>query len=112
MVTNDYPGYGRKKGADYNFFRKKAIVATGFGSESLSGEQPDMVIPFVTTGLTLLNEGSGVVEYSFNGTTVHGELDSTKASSGMSFDNRTVSVIWFRIKSGSTGPIQIRVDAW
>ena len=112
MPTNDYPGYKPRRGADNNFFKKISVVATAFGSDSLDGYQPDCVITFVNTGLTMLNEGSGVVEYSFNGITVHGELDSAKSSSGMSFDNRTVSAIWLRIKSGSSGPIVVRVDAW
>lgn len=112
MPTNEYPGYKPRRGADYNFFKKISVVATAFGGDTIDGYQPDCVLVFTNTGLTLLNEGSGVVEYSFNGTTVHGELDSTKASAGMSFDNRVVSAMWFRIKSGSTGPIVVRVDAW
>lgn len=113
MPTNRFPGIGKKNyGRDYNFFEKLNVVATTFGGDSVDGYQPDMAIRFPTTGLTILNEGTGIVEYSFNGHAVHGELDSAKASAGMSFDNRHVSLIWFRVKSGSTGPITIRVDAW
>lgn len=113
MATNKYPKVGFKKGRDFNFFEKVNVVAADFGSESVSGEQPDVVFTFITTSLLLLNEASsGVVEYSFNGTTVHGELDSAGTSKGMVFDNRTVSMIWFRVKSGSTGPMSVRVEAW
>ena len=113
MATNNYPNIGYKtQGKDFNFYQKVAVSATTFGGESVSGQQPDIIISFTTQGIMLLNEGSGIVEYSFNGNTVHGELNSASASNGLSFDNRVVSMIWFRIKSGSVGPINIRIDAW
>ena len=113
MPTNNFPGIGYKTlGRDFNFFQKVAVSATTFGGGSVDGYQPDIIITFTTQGALFLNEGSGVVEYSFNGTTVHGELDSGGASKGLSFDNRVISMIWFRVKSGSSGPITISVQAW
>lgn len=113
MPTNRFPGVGKKTyGRDFNFFQKLNVIATGFGSDSVDGYQPDMAITFPTTGITFLNEGTGVIEYSFNGNTVHGELNSASASAGMSFDNRHVSLIWFRVKAGSSPGIVVRVDAW
>lgn len=93
-------------GYDYNFYQKAAVSATSYATA------PDMVITFASLSVMFLNEGTGVVEYSFNGTTTHGELDSTLASKGFTFDNRRISKIWFRVKSGSSGPITVRVDAW
>lgn len=113
MPTNNFPGVGYKtKGRDFNFFAKLSVTATTFGGGSTDGYQPDIVITFPTQGVLLFNEGTGVVEYSFNGTTVHGELDSTKASASLRFDNRIVDCAWFRIKSGSSGPIIISIHAW
>lgn len=113
MSSNNFPGVGYKTvGKDFNFFQKIDVSATTFGGNSVSGKQPDIVITFSTQGLFFLNEGTGTVEYSFNGSTVHGELNSANASKSLSFDNRVVSLIWLRIKSGSSGPITIRVDAW
>lgn len=113
MTTNNFPGIGYKsRGRDFNFFQKLATTATTFGGGSADGYQPDMIIPFTTSGILMLNEGSGAVEFSLNGTTVHGELDSAGASKGLSFDNRVMSLIWFRVKSGSSGPITISVQAW
>jgi len=112
-MTNRFPGKGYvTHGKDYNFFEKVSVTAATFGGASVDGKQPDLIITFPTQSLIFLNEGTGVVEYSFNGLTVHGELDSTKPSAGLSFDNRVVSSIWFRIKSGSTGPIVVSVQAW
>lgn len=113
MVTNRFPGIGYKnQGKDFNFFEKLSVTATTFGGNSIDGYQPDMIITFTTNGVIFINEGTGVVEYSFNGNTVHGELDSTKASAELIFNDRVVSMIWFRVKSGSSGPIIISVHGW
>jgi hypothetical protein len=113
MTTNNYPGIGyTTAGRDFNFFQKISVTATTFGGGSVDGYQPDTIITFPTQGVMMLNEGSGVVEFSFNGTTVHGELNSANASIGLSFDNRIVSKVWLRVQSGSTGPITIAIYAW
>ena len=114
MPTNNFPNIGKTTlGKDFNFYQKLSVVATDFGSNSVDGNQPDMIITFSTQTVMFLNENtSGIVEYSFNGNTVHGELDPTLPTKAMTFDNRVVSKIWFRIKSGSSGPITVRVDAW
>lgn len=96
-------------GKDFNFFKKIEVSNTTFN------ENADMLISFHTQGLFMLNEETAsdkVIEYSFNGNTVHGELDPTLPSRGLMFDNRVVSFIWFRVKSGSTGAVSVRVDAW
>ena len=115
-----FPGIKKKTlGPDYDYYQKVEVNWTQFGAPdgytTADGYGPDLVIPFSTQGVLFLNEeesATNVVEYSFNGITVHGELDPTLPSKGMSFDNRVISLIWFRLKSGSTGPVTIRVDAW
>ncbi len=98
-------------GRDFNFYDKASVTSTTFQDTC------DMVITFSTQSVILTNESStgsstSVVEYSFNGNNLHGELDSSLPSRQMVFENRVVSKIWFRVKSGSSGPITIRVDAW
>ena len=112
MTINRFPGIKYSRGKDWNFFEKSAVNWTTFGGNSPDGYQPDMIIPFNTRGALFLNEGTGVVEYSFNGTTVHGELNSAGISAGLSFDNRIVCKIWLRVKTGSSGPITVSVQAW
>lgn len=111
-----FSGIGKKTlGKDFNYYQKMDISWSTFGGGSLDGQSPDMVITFPTQSVMFLNEETGgtqVVEYSFNGNTVHGELDPTLPSKALTFDNRVISLIWFRIKSGSSGPVTIRVDAW
>lgn len=116
MATNNFPGLKKKtKPSKKDFFTKLSIVATDFGSDTVDLQQPDIFISFPTRGVLFLNEGtlaSQTVEYSFDGITVHGELNPTLLSKGISFDNRIIGTVWFRLKSGSTGPVTIRVEAW
>lgn len=112
-----FPHIKKIQGRDFNYFKKTVVNWSQFGTPDgytiSDGYGPDQIITFSTQSVLFLNENSsGVVEYSFNGTTVHGELDPTLPSRGLTFDNRVISLIWFRIKAGSTGPITIRVDAW
>jgi hypothetical protein len=95
----------KTQGKDFNFFQRINVTNTLFG------DHPDAVITFTTQGIIFLNEGSGVIEVSFNGNTVHTELNSADPSKGITFDNRAISMIWLRVKSG--GPmIPIRIEAW
>jgi hypothetical protein len=118
MPNNNFPGTGSVTlGYDRNFFQKISVTATTFGGNNstspyVPGTQPDMIIPFNTQAVMFLNLGTGVVEFSFNGQTVHGELNSANPSAGLTFDNRPVSKIWFRVQTGSTGPIMVSVQAW
>lgn len=96
-------------GRDWNFFQKLSVSNTGYNPYA------DMIITFTTQGVQMLNLGSGstaVVEYSFNGVTTHGEMNPQNPSAGMTWDNRVVSKIWFRVQTGSTGPIVVSVQAW
>ncbi len=111
-------------GRDYNFFEKQVVSGTNFGSSDLDGYETndgyycDMFITFPTAGVIFHTEGgsTNTVEYSFNGHTVHGELvPGTATDTGrttITFLNRKVTAIWFRVKSGSSGPITVSVEAW
>jgi hypothetical protein len=114
-----YPKIKKQHGKDFNFYNKTEVNWSQFGAPdgytTLDGYGPDLVIGFTTQAVMFINEetgGSQVVEYSFNGNTVHGELDPTLPTKGLSFDNRVISLVWFRLKEGSTGPVTIRTDAW
>jgi len=98
---------------DFNFYQKIDVSWDKFGGSSSDGYQADIFLKFGSNTMMLLNENSsGVVEYSFNGETLHGELDPSLPTRGMTFDNRPIVRIWFRVKSGSSGPIKVRIDAW
>ena len=93
------------KGRDFNFFQKVEISSVTFNDSC------DVLVTFPTQGVIFLLEDTGVIEYSFNGNTVHGDMDSSQASKGMTFDNRKISKVWFRLVSGSA-PITVRVEGW
>lgn len=115
MPTNNFPGIGYKlQGRDYNFFQKVAVNTATFGGGSVDGYQPDMIITFATYGMIFNTEGSSTntVEYSFNGQTAHGELVPGTNRATLTFLNRVESMIWFRVKAGSSGPITVSVEAW
>lgn len=110
-----FKGIKKKQGYDFSFFEKRTVSWTQFGAPdgytTEDGYGPDMVITFPTYGVIFhLETGGDPVEYSFNGTTVHGELVSATGRQTLTFLNRPVSLIWFRLKSGTTATIS--VEAW
>lgn len=99
----------RTRGKDFNYFNKFSVTATTFGATC------DLQIPMPIRVLTFQNEGTlttHAIEYSFNGNTVHGDMIPTKGSASLIFEDRAVTTIWFRVASGSTGPITVRIEAW
>lgn len=86
----------------YRFFRSFTVGDTSFPTD------PQVRFRFNSSGFSLINRGSTVIEYSFNGTDVHGDLNPSDDSASMQFEGRIESVIWFRAASSSV----IRVEAW
>lgn len=114
-----FKGITKHQGHDFNYYRSLSVNWTQFGAPdgytAADGYGPDLVITFPTYGIIFTNESTGqVIEYSFNGTTVHGVLDGTATSTTrvVTFLNRPISLIWFRLKSGSGGPATVTVTAW
>ncbi len=113
------PGIKKKtRGPSFDFYQTATVNWTQFGAADgytvADGYGPDMVIPFSTYGVMFTNETSGqVIEYSFDGVNVHGVLDGTATSTTrvVTFLNRVISLIWFRVKSGSSSAA-ITVNAW
>lgn len=92
-------------GHDYNFFQKITVSSDTFGDNA------DVIFGIKNVrAFTIANEGTGVVQYSFNGQTLHGDMTPGKASEAIAFDNRCVSKIWFRLASGTASIV--RVEAW
>lgn len=89
----------------FNFFQKITVNSDDF---------EDCVVrwDFVSAGFMLYNEGAPgtIVEYSFDGTTVHGDLNADLATVGLAFDSRHQDRVFFRLSSGS--PAVVRIEAW
>lgn len=88
-------------GFDHNFFQKITVSNGSFNTNA------DLFIPFVTYTVTFQLESGGPIQYSFNGTTIHGDMTSNKSSATLTFENRVIGKIWFQ---GTTGVV--RVEAW
>lgn len=114
-----FPGYTVKvHDRNFNYFIKTAVNWSQFGAPDgytvADGYGCDQFIKFSTYGVIFNTEGSSTntVEYSFDGHTVHGELVPGTNRATLTFLNRVMSMIWFRVKSGSSGPITVSVEAW
>ena len=107
MPFYNYSGIGMgpiTQGFDHNFYEELTVTNTSFNTNA------DAFIPFVTQGVMLLNlSGSGTVDFSFNGNTLHGRLAANTPSAGLTFDNRVIGKIWFRTSSGS---VNVSINAW
>jgi len=90
-----------------NFFDRITVNSNNFEDCRVSWE-------FNSVGLMLLNTSTvagEIVEYSFNGVDIAGDLDPSNASAGISFDNRQENAIWFRRQTTGSSII-VRVEAW
>lgn len=54
----------------------------------------------------------GVVEYSFNGDTVHGDLQIGTPTEAIFFDNRPISKIYFKAKTPAALGSIVRIEGW
>lgn len=113
-------------GRDDNFYKELSISSTNFGGDNPDGYGADgyfganLMIPFSTQTVIITNDTTSgankIVEFSLNGTTVHGILDPNVSANTntrvLTFTNRVISKMWFRVRSGSTGPLLISVSAW
>lgn len=99
-------------GRDFNFYQNVTPGSTGAGTFATDC---DVVITFptytVTFWLPASGGNAGQLQYSFNGNTIHGTMDSasTLGPNTLTFQNRVISKIWFTTTGGS--PL-VRVEAW
>lgn len=91
------------------YFTKITVSSATFPTDG-----PDVIVRLPgVRGFSLANETTGsVIEVSFGGEAVEEELngDSSSTSRMVQYDNRVVSTLYFRKKSGSDATIAIR--AW
>jgi len=89
------------------FFFEKALVSSG-----AFGVNPDLVINIIDNeSLLFINEGTGAVEISFDGTNVHSELNPASGTNSLIANYPSVNKIWLRLKSGSASVIRVQNDA-
>lgn len=83
----------------------KVVTVDGYAFPT----DPQAVFDFNSQGFTFLNRGSHTLEYSFDGATVHGDLNPNDASKGLVFDNRCQCKVWFK---GMDGYGTVRCESW
>lgn len=98
-------------GRDFNYFKNVTPGSSGSGVFATDCDATILFPAYTVTFWMGSGLGAGVVQYSFNGNTIHGTLDSTgnTAPATLTFQNRQITKIWFSTISGS--PI-VRVEAW
>jgi hypothetical protein len=103
MVITD-PLAAKNYGYDFNFFKK-------FSSANATGNyatDADVLINLKapTYTVTFFLESGGPLTYSFNGLVDHGDMTAGQASATLTFQNRTISKIWFK------GTGVVRIEGW
>jgi len=95
-------------GKDHNKFAR--ILVDGYEFDQYA----DFVFNIRNAVMTfsLVNEGAGTIEYSFNGNTVHGDLTVGTPTEAIFFDNRKIMAIWFRARGGEGFGSIVRVEGW
>lgn len=90
----------------FNFFDRITVGDEDFLNNMISW-------PFISCGIILLNEGSSgnIVQYSFDGQNVHGDMDPDTASAALAFDSRHQDKIYFRLSAGTSATVRIEVWA-
>ena len=74
---------------------------------------PQVNFGFISQGFALLSRSAHDIEYSFDGTNVHGDLAVADPSRGIIFDFRQECKIWLRAAPGTgRGYGVCRVEAW
>jgi hypothetical protein len=87
----------------YNYFEVLAVAPATFPAD------PQIIFGFLSDGFTFLNRGATVVEYSFDGVTLHGDLNPADSSKSVIFNGRTEDRVWFRAPAGAG---TVRVEIW
>lgn len=99
-----------KSGLSDCYFQKVTVSSAGFTGNT----EPTIVVNVAggCNNFSLCNEttAASVVEVSYNGTTVQDELDSSLVTKFVLYNNRPISTVWFRLKSGASATVAIR--AW
>lgn len=101
----------KNQGRDFNYFQKFVINWSTFGGSNSDGYSPLGIITFPTQGLIIVNEtASTTIQLSYNGNTIHDELDPSLFPQGIQYNNRVVSLFWARLTTGASATLSVR--AW
>ncbi len=86
-----------------NYFSRTTISSASFPAVSA----PSISFGFQASSFSLINEGTGTISYSFDGTTVHGDLVAGTPSAAMVFKDRGANMIWLKLSSGAASSCRV-----
>lgn len=89
--------------SQYHYFSKPTVTNTSFAGSTY------YYFGFVSSGMKLYLESGGPVQYSFDGTSIDGDMITGQASATLNFDNLFTSGIYLMVTSGSA---VVRIEAW
>jgi hypothetical protein len=93
-------------GKEKFFFQKLVVSAPNFGTNA------DIAVTLTSkNSLLFVNQGPGVVELSFNGISVHAELNINTGTSNLVVTDPSIVKVWFRLKAGAPSTISVQNDA-
>ena len=102
MTTPRVINFGHR----YNYFNRISVSAATFAVA------PDVLLSFKgTPSISLINEVTGIIQYSFNGSDIDGDMVPGTPSAQMVFNRRGYSQIWFKLASGATSNIRVEATA-
>lgn len=91
-------------GINRHYFTRMSITDTAFPNDA------QVVLQFKSPviHINLINEGGDLIEYSFNGTDVHGDLATSGLTQERTYERKQVVKVWFRAATAAT----VRIEAW
>lgn len=92
---------------DNNFFDKLEVTSTSFSDHHVRWN-------FTSIGIALMvedDDSANIIQYSFDGTTVHGDMRPRFPSEAIIFDNRMHNRVWFR-RTTPGSAVLVRIEAW
>ena len=94
------------KGRDFNFFKRLTVVSTSFSSE------PDV---FINSGefqsLSLILGGTVPIWFSYNGNTIHGDMEPNSITSCLSLTDASANKLWFKLKYDGYSDLRIETNS-
>lgn len=91
----------------HNYFNKFNVSTTNFNDLRICWN-------FVSLGIALSvesNDPTDIIQYSFDGVNVHGDMTPFQSSEGIIFDNRFEDDIWFR-RAAPGNSVLVRLEVW
>lgn len=94
------------QGFSHNFFQRLTVSNATFNN------QPDVILNIRgVPSVSIINEGSGTVVYSWNGSATHGDMVAGTPSSRLVFNHHGGNQLWFKLSSGAASSVRVEATS-